>query len=77
MMDTDRHRPAERRLVKPMMLFMFSAFLLLGLKDFNWLSFVLAILVPLGLHITTLLLPRLFPADTLLLGMAKIGRAHV
>ncbi len=71
MMDTDRHRPAERRLVKPMMLFMFSAFLLLGLKDFNWLSFVLAILVPLGLHITTLLLPRLFPADTLLLGMAN------
>jgi cell division protein FtsW (lipid II flippase) len=54
-----------------MMLFMFSAFLLLGLKDFNWLSFVLAILVPLGLHITTLLLPRLFPADTLLLGMAN------
>lgn len=70
-MDTDRRRPAERKLVKPMMIFMFSAFMLLGLKDFNWLSFVLAILVPLGLHITTLLLPRLFPADTLLLGLAN------
>ena len=70
-MDIEKRRPAERRLVKPMMLFMFSAFFLLGLKGFNWLSFALAILVPIGLHVITLFLPRLFPADTLLLGLVN------
>ncbi|MGI6686878.1 MAG: FtsW/RodA/SpoVE family cell cycle protein [Christensenellales bacterium] len=67
----DKRRPAERKLVKPVMLFMFSAFLLLGLKDYHWLPFALAVLVPLGIYITTLLLPRLFPADTLLLAMVN------
>ncbi|MGI6696720.1 MAG: FtsW/RodA/SpoVE family cell cycle protein [Christensenellales bacterium] len=70
-MAIDKRRPAERKLVKPVMLFMFSAFLLLGLKDYHWLSFALAVLVPLGIYITTLLLPRLFPADTLLLALVN------
>ncbi len=71
MMDSNRHRPAERKLVRPVMLFLFSAFLLLGLRDFSWLSFALAVLAPLCIHIATLLLPRLFPADTLLLGLVN------
>lgn len=70
-MNTEKTRPAERRLVRPMMLFMFSAFLLLGLKDFNWMSFALAVMVPIGLHIATLMIPRLFPADTLLLALVN------
>ena len=70
-MDISRRRPAERKLVKPIMLFMFSAFLLLGLKDFGWVSFALALLVPVGIHFATLLLPRLFPADKLLLALVN------
>ena len=70
-METDRQRPAERRLVKPVMLFMFSAFVLLGLKDFDWFTFALAVLVPFGIYAATLLLPRLFPADTLLLALVN------
>ncbi len=70
-MDTIKQRPAERRLAKPVMLFIFSAFLLLGLKDFNWFSFVLAILAPLAIYASTLLLPKLFPADTLLLALVN------
>jgi len=54
-------------LVMPGVLFFFSAFLLLGLKAMDWTAFALAALVPLGFFIVCVLLPKLLPADRLLL----------
>lgn len=53
------------------MLFFFCAFTLLFLKDLAWQGFALALLVPALLALGINLLPRLFPADRLLLSLAN------
>jgi cell division protein FtsW (lipid II flippase) len=66
-----RRRP-DRRLVSAMMLFFFSAFLLIALKgELRWQGFALAVAVPALIYIATLWLPRFFPADKLLLAIAN------
>ena len=55
-----------------MMLFYFSAFLLIALKgELRWQGFALAFAVPALIYIATLWLPRFFPADKLLLAIAN------
>ncbi len=65
-------RHPDRRLVSAMMLFFFSAFLLIALKgELRWQGFALAVAVPLLIYIATMWLPRFFPADKLLLSIAN------
>ena len=52
-------------------LFFFSAFLLLGLKDYAWQAFALALAVPAMISLGVNFLPRLFPADKLLLSLTN------
>ena len=52
-------------------LFFFSAFLLLWLKDFAWQSAALAVAVPVMIWLGVNFLPRLFPADKLLLSLTN------
>ena len=66
------HRRPDRRLVLVMMLFFFSAFLLLALKgEIRWQGFALAFAVPAMIYVATMVLPRFFPADKLLLAIAN------
>lgn len=53
------------------MLFFFSAFLLLSLRDLAWQGFALAAAVPAMIWLGTNLLPHLFPADKLLLSLTN------
>lgn len=53
------------------MLFFFLAFLLLSLRDMSRLGFVLTVAVPVMIFIGTNVLPRLFPADGLLLTLTN------
>ena len=53
------------------MLFYFSAFLLIACKDYAWQGFALALAVPAMIWIGTNLLPRLFPSDRLLLSLTN------
>ncbi len=65
-------RHPDKRLTSAMMLFFFSAFLLLALKgELRWQGFALAVAVPALIGIATLWLPRFFPADKLLLAIAN------
>ena len=65
-------RHPDRRLVAVMMLFFFSAFLLIALKgELRWQGFALAVIVPALIYIATMWLPRFFPADKLLLAIAN------
>ena len=55
-----------------MMLFYFSAFLLIAFRgELHWQGFALAVIVPALIYIATLWLPRFFPADKLLLAIAN------
>ena len=55
-----------------MMLFYFSAFLLIALNgEIEWEGFALAAIVPAFIYISTMWLPRFFPADKLLLAIAN------
>ncbi len=65
------HRDPGQRLAQVVMLFFFSAFLLLGLKDFAWQAFALALGVPTMISVGTNLLSRLFPTDKLLLSLTN------
>lgn len=62
-----------RLLVSVVMLFFFSAFILIALKDnpLQWQSFLLAAAVPATLWVGTMVLPKLFPADKLLLTLTN------
>jgi len=63
---------SDYRLVSVIMLFFFSAFLLIALKgELHWQGFVLAVAVPALIYIATMWLPRFFPADKLLLSIAN------
>lgn len=65
MSSTDKRR--NHWLTLPGMLFFFSAFLLLGLKDMDWQSFAMAVAVPLAFFVITVVLPVRLPADKMLL----------
>ncbi len=65
------HREPGQRLAQVVMLFFFSAFILLGLKDFAWQAFALALGVPAMISVGTNLLSRLFPTDKLLLSLTN------
>ena len=60
-------RDPGQLLSSTVMLFFFSAFLLLFLKDFAWQAGALALAVPAMIWLGVNFLPRLFPADKLLL----------
>ena len=65
-------RHPDRRLVSAIMLFYFSAFLLLALRgELRWQGFALAVAVPALVYIATMWLPRFFPADKLMLAIAN------
>ncbi len=64
-------RRAGKRLSAVVMLFYFSAFLLLALRDNAWQGYALAVGVPAMIWMGTNLLPRLFPADRLLLTLVN------
>ena len=65
-------RRPDRRLVSAIMLFFFSAFLLISVKDaIHWRGIGLALAVPVLIYIATMWLPRFFPADKLLLAIAN------
>lgn len=64
-------RRAGKRLSAVVMLFYFSAFLLLALRDRAWQGYALAAGVPAMIWMGTNLLPRLFPADRLLLTLTN------
>ena len=68
--DAPRRDPG-RLLSSTVMVFYFRAFLLLALKDLAWQGFALALAVPLMISLGTNFLPRLFPADKLLLSLTN------
>ncbi|MBR4080239.1 MAG: FtsW/RodA/SpoVE family cell cycle protein [Clostridia bacterium] len=70
---TKRNQPRDysKPLTAAVRLFFFSAFLLLALKDFAWEGFALAVAVPALITVSTNVLPRLFPADKLLLSLTN------
>ncbi|MBR6954558.1 MAG: FtsW/RodA/SpoVE family cell cycle protein [Clostridia bacterium] len=64
-------RRAGRSLVAAVMLFFFSAFLLLALRDNAWQGYALAAAVPAMVWLGTYLLPRLIGGDRLLLSLTN------
>lgn len=70
-----KHRKGRRdpghHLTQVVMLFYFSAFLLLSLKNFAWQGFVLALAVPAMISVGTNFLNHLFPTDRLLLSLTN------
>ena len=66
-----RKRGSSRRLITAVMLFTCLAFLMLALKDQNWQSVALAFAVPAIIFVGTGLIPKLFPADELLLSLTN------
>ena len=65
-------RKPERLLVSAIMLFFFSAFLLISLDgEVRLQGIALSVIVPVMIYISTLWLPRFFPADKLLLAIAN------
>ena len=64
-------RDPGKLLSSAVMLFYFSAFLLLWLKDFAWQAAALAVAVPVMIWLGVNFLPRLFPADKLLLSLTN------
>lgn len=67
----ERRRP-DRRLCSAMMLFFFSGFLLISLKNqIAWQGLALSVIVPALIYVATMWLPRFYPADKLLLSIAN------
>ncbi len=68
----DPRRRPDRRLISAIMLFFFSAFLLVACRgELRWQGFALAVAVPAMIYVATMWLPRFFPADKLLLAIAN------
>ena len=66
-----RRRP-DRMLVSAIMLFFFTAFLLVSFNgELEWEGFALAVIVPVLVRLSTMWVPRFFPADKLLLAIAN------
>ena len=71
-----RRRP-DRMLVSAIMLFFFTAFLLVSFNgELEWEGFALAVIVPVLVRLSTMWVPRLFPADKLLLAIAAVGAEY-
>lgn len=66
-----RRKDPGRALLSAVMAFYFLGFFQLGIKDGNWQSFLLSLLVPVIIFIGTAGIPRLFPADKLLLSLTN------
>ena len=66
-------RDPAKMLVSAVMLFFFSAFFLISLKEspVNWEGLLLAGVVPILIWVSTMVLPKLFPADKLLLALTN------
>ncbi len=64
-------RDPGKLLSSAVMLFFFSAFLLLWLKDFAWQAAALTVAVPAMIWLGVNFLPHLFPADKLLLSLTN------
>ncbi len=62
---------AGRRLLSAVMVFYFLAFLLLFLRDFDWRALALSAVVPALIFVGVRGIPRLFPADRLLLSLTQ------
>lgn len=60
-----------RMLIASITLFFLTAFMLLAAKDLKPLSLIMTVLVPLILFGSTMMIPRLFPADQLMLSMVN------
>ena len=67
----NKRRTPAKKLLSAVMLFYFLAFFLLGLKDWSWQAFALSVLVPAIIFVGVLGLPKLFPADRLLLSLTS------
>ncbi|MBQ9265164.1 MAG: FtsW/RodA/SpoVE family cell cycle protein [Clostridia bacterium] len=65
-----RINPATAML-SAIMTFFFLGFLMLAVKDGSWQSFLLAIVVPVLIFVGTAGIPKLFPADKLLLSLTN------
>lgn len=69
---TKTKRHPDRQLVSAIMLFYFSAFLLISFNgEIGWEGLALSVIVPAFIYIATMWLPRFFPADKLLLAIAN------
>lgn len=68
---TETIKQQNKWLTLPGMLFFFSAYLLLGFKSFDWQAFVMAALVPFVFFLVSAILPRLIPADRVLLALVN------
>ena len=66
-----KRKAPSRRMSGTVMLFFFLAFLLLAARDGDWHGFALAVAVPVMIFSGINLLPRLFPADRLLLSLTN------
>lgn len=66
-MTAEKARDDSRRLALPGAVFLLSAFLLLALRDFYWLTFAMAALVPLSFYLASVALPRFIQADRIIL----------
>lgn len=60
-----------RAMLTAVMLFFFLGFFLLGIKDGNWQSFLLSLVVPAIIFVGSVGIPRLFPSDKLLLSLTN------
>ena len=68
----ERRKRPDSALVSVMMLFFFSAFLLISLQEeIQVEGLILSVVVPLLLYIATMWMPRFFPADKLLLAISN------
>ena len=66
-----RRPDPARALLSAVMAFYFLGFFLLAIKDGSWESFVLSIVVPAIIFVGSAGIPRLFPADKLLLSLTN------
>lgn len=70
-MRNNKRKTPARLMLAAIMIFLGSAFLLLGFKDLKPLSFALAASVPLAFYLATVFIPRIFPADRLMLAIVN------
>ena len=70
-MKISRRKSSSRLLISAIVLFLFSAFMLLAINDLNILSFAMALFVPAIFFVATIFIPRIFPADRLMLSIVN------
>lgn len=70
-MKISRRKSSSRLLIFSIVLFLFSAFILLAINDLNILSFAMALFVPAIFFVATIFIPRIFPADRLMLSIVN------